>query len=141
MSANVCCEETLEIVLPIEPVSRREVIARLRARLEKLAERDLCLCETAGRLGIFCKGFRSFTDAEFRERVGGTVRARKGQPRQALEALVFLEHRKRQEATGARICCDVETTEHAFCAGWNRFGAATLERYHLALIGSPVRIS
>jgi hypothetical protein len=141
MNENVGCEETLEIVPSIEQVSRQEVIARLRARLEKLAENDHCLCETAGRLGIFCKGFRGLTDAELRERVGGIARTRRGQPRQALEAIAFLKHQMRQEASGARVCCDVEATEHAFCAGWNRFDAGTLQRYHLALIGSPVRIS
>ena len=137
---NAQLEETAEILLPLERVSRAEVIVRLRARLSKLAEPDHCVCETAGRLGIFCKGFRALPDADFRERFEGFAGKRKGQPRQALEALAGLDHWRRREAMGASICCDVETREPAICAGWNRFDAATLERYHRALIGTPVEI-
>jgi hypothetical protein len=134
-------ERTLQTIVPTEFVSRVEVIARLRKRLMNLAEHDHCVCETAGRLGIFCRGFKRLADAEFNERVAGIVRKRKGQPRQALEALAGLDHWRRRDAAGAWICCDVETKEHAVCAGWNRFDAATLERFHRALIGSPVQIS
>ena len=131
----------MEVIPSIERVSRTEVIARLRARLGKLAERDHCVCETAGRLGVFCKGFRRLSDPDFRQRFDSFVRRRKAQPRPAVEALVGLDHWKRTDAAGASICCDLETRQPTVCAGWNRFDAATLERYHLALVGSPVRIS
>lgn len=125
---------------PIEQVSRLKAIARLRGTLSSLAEHDHCVCETAGRLGIFCGGFKRLPDAEFNRRCDGIVRKRKGQPRQAVEALAGIDHWRRREAVGASICCNVETKEHAVCAGWNRFDAATLERFHLALIGSPIQI-
>lgn len=129
------------VEIEVERVSRFEVISRLRRRLRKLAEPDHCVCETAGRLGVFCKGFKRLPDAEFRERFEGVAGKRKGQPRQALEALAGLDHWRRQDAAGASICCDVETQEHVSCAGWNRFDSATLERFHLKLTGKRVRIA
>jgi len=141
MRANSQLEETAETVLPIEEASRSEVIARLRRKLSQLAQGDHCLCETAARLGIFCKGFKRFSDAEFNQRFGAIVRTHKRQPRQALEALAALDHWRRQEAAGAAICCDVETKEQVSCTGWNGFDARTLEGYHRKIIGTPVRIS
>ena len=125
----------------VEQASRLEVISRLRERLGKLSEPDHCVCETAGRLGIFCKGFKGLSDAEFRDRFGRLFRRRVGQPRQAIEALIGLDHWRRRDAGGARICCDVETGEPDVCAGWNRFDAASLERFHRKLTGKPVRIA
>jgi hypothetical protein len=42
--------------------------------------------------------------------------------------------------TGAAICCDLETREHAGCDGWNNFKNSQLEEFYLALVGNPVEI-
>jgi len=124
----------------IEHLSRPEAIARLRERLASFSDKDHCVCETVGRLGIFCGGFKRMPDAEFNKRFQWIAIRHRGEPRQSLEALAGLYHEARQETTGAAICCDVETKEHGGCDGWNQFDGEALERFHLALIGSPIKI-
>jgi hypothetical protein len=129
-----------EALLRIERLSRPDVIARLRETLKGYADVDHCLCTAVGRLGVFCKGFRGASDAELLSRFAWIARNYRGVPRQRLEELASLYHSGRQTATGAEICCDVETREHGGCDGWNQFDNAALEGFHLALIGSPVKV-
>lgn len=129
-----------EAVQAVEHLSRPEAIARLRERLSSFAGKDHCVCETVGRLGIFCGGFRKMPDKQFNERFQWIVARHRNEPRQSLEALASLYHEGRQEVTGATICCDVETKEHGGCDGWNQFDGDALERFHLALVGSPIKV-
>ena len=129
-----------ETLLTVPRLSRPEVIARLRTRLEELTRDRHCVCEVAGQLGIFCRGFAALSDAEFRERFDWLVRRFPAEPRSRLEELASLYHEGRREATGAEICCDVETRERIGCDGWNRFDNVRLSQFHLTLLGSPVRI-
>ncbi|HKB72590.1 MAG TPA: hypothetical protein VKH46_17295 [Thermoanaerobaculia bacterium] len=129
-----------ETMLPVEHLSRPEAIAHLREKLRTFADVDHCLCSAVGKLGIFCKGFAAASDAELKTRFAWIARTHPGAPREKLEELASLYHAGRQEATGAEICCDVETKEHGGCDGWNQFDNTALEGFHLALIGSPVKI-
>ena len=129
-----------ETILPVEHVSRPEAIARLREKLRTFSDVDHCLCSAVGRLGIFCKGFTGSIDAEIRTRFAWIARTHPGAPREKLEELASLYHAGRQEATGAEICCDIETREHGGCDGWNQFDNARLEEFHLALVGNPIKI-
>ena len=129
-----------ETIQKVEHLTRPQAIERLRERLRTFAEKDHCICETVGRLGVFCGGFKRLPEKEFTQRFQWIVRGHPNEPRQSLEALAGLYHEARQEVTGAAICCDVETKEHAGCDGWNQFDAESLERFHLALTGSPVKI-
>ncbi len=140
MSAMKADPSGKEEVLSIERLTRPEVIERLRERLKTFAVNEHCLCEAAGRLGIFCRGFQRLSDAEFRKRFDWLARRHPGSPRPALEELASLYHAGRQEATGAEICCDIETREHIGCDGWNTFDNEQLEQFHLALLGSPVQV-
>ena len=141
MSAKEPALPKTEEVLSIERISRPEAIDRLREKLRTFVVDENCLCEVAGRVGIFCRGFRRLSDAEFRQRFDWLARRRPGEPRKALEELASLYHEGRQEATGSEICCDIETREHIGCDGWNTFDNEQLEQFHLALVGSPVKIS
>lgn len=141
MASKEALPRTPEALLEIEHLSRPELIARLRQRLKTFTDEDHCLCAAVGRLGIFCGGFKALSDAQFRTRFDWLARRHPGEPRQALEELASLYHEGRMEATGAQICCDLETKEHVGCDGWNGFDNETLEQFHLALIGSPARIS
>jgi hypothetical protein len=129
-----------ETIVEIEHLSRPEAIARLRERLRSFSEKDHCVCETVGRLGVFCGGFKRLSDAEFNKKFQWIVVRHRNEPRQSLEALASLYHEGRQEATGAAICCDIETKEHGGCDGWNQFHGEALERFHLAMIGSPIKV-
>ena len=121
-------------------LSRPEAIERMRAMLKRLTTEDECLCSVAGRLGIFCKGFKQYSDEELKKRFDWIARRRPGATREALEELANLYYLGRAEVTGAPICCDLETREHAACDGWNRFTNKELEGFYLTLLGQPVSI-
>jgi len=124
----------------LESISRPEAIEILRSRLVELTDAEHCLCDVAGRLGIFCKGFPALSDPEFRRQFDWIARKRPDASRADLERLVSLYHGGREEVAGARLCCDVETREHCACDGWNAFDNQQLERFCRDLAGRDVRI-
>ena len=128
--------------LPVfeEHLSRPQAIERLRTVMKSLTDEENCMCTAAARLGILCGGLTGLTDAEFFRRFGWIARKRPGTPREELERVVSLYHCGRQQATGAEICCDVETREHAACDGWNTFDNRFLEEFYTKLTGHRARI-
>ena len=124
----------------IEHLSRPAAIQHFRKVMNALTDEANCMCAAATRLGIFCKGFGHLSDEDFRRRFHWIARKRPGAAREELERIVSLYHRGRQEATGAALCCDVETREHCACDGWNSFDNKTLEEYSRKLTGRDIRI-
>jgi hypothetical protein len=124
----------------VEHLSRPQAIERMRSMLKRLTDEEHCVCSVVGRLGIFCRGFKQYSDEELKQRFDWIARKRPGVAREKLEDLANLYYLGRDEATGAAICCDVETREHAGCDGWNRFKNAELEGFYRTLIGQPVII-
>jgi hypothetical protein len=123
-----------------QQLSRPQAIERMRAMLKRLTDEDQCLCAVVGRLGIFCKGFKQYSDAELKQRFDWIARKRPHATREQLEELANLYYIGRGEATGAAIACDFETREHAGCDGWNNFTNQELEGFYRTLVGQPVRI-
>jgi hypothetical protein len=133
-------EETMKNAPGTDHVSRPQAIERIRGALLARAGDEECACGVAARAGVFCQGFQSLPDADFRRRFDWIARPRPKATRPELEHLVSLYHLGRQEVRGAALCCDVETREHCACDGWNRFDNSTLEKFCLELTGRPVRI-
>jgi hypothetical protein len=129
-----------DTVVSPKKLSRPEAIARLRERLKALADEDSCVCKAVGELGIFCEGFKRLSDEQIRTQFDWIARRRPGTPREKLEELANLYHSGRKEATGAEICCDLETREHVACDGWNGFDNRRLEGFYLSLLGEVVQI-
>jgi hypothetical protein len=125
---------------PPELLSRPQAIERMRNMLQRLSDEEHCVCSVVGRLGIFCRGFKQYSDEELKRRFDWIARKRPGATRDALEELANLYYLGREEVTGAPICCDLETREHAGCDGWNRFTNAELEGFYRTLVGRPVQI-
>jgi len=123
-----------------ERLTRPEAIGRLREKLKTLAGSGECMCDVVGRLGVFCRGFARLPDREFRQQFDWIAKKRPGATREALEEIASAYHQARQEATGAVICCDLETREHVGCDGWNAFDNSRLEEVVRALLGQNVRI-
>jgi len=121
-------------------VSRPQAIERIREALLDRARDEECACGTAARLGVFCQGFSRLSHVELRGRFDWIARSRPKATREELTQLAGLYHLGRQEATGAALCCDVETREHCACDGWNRFDNQALEDFCLELTGKPVQI-
>jgi len=123
-----------------DQLSRPQAIERIRGALLARAGEEECACCVAARFGVFCRGFQSLSDRDFRRRFDWIARSRPQATRAELEHVASLYHLGRQEVTGAALCCDVETREHCVCDGWNRFDNATLEKFCLELTGRSVRI-
>lgn len=123
-----------------ERISRPQLLERLRGKLLALAGPDHCVCTVAGRLGLPCKGFAQFSDAEFRQRFAWIADRRPRATRRELEDAVNAFLLARQEVTGAVLACDVETREHDACGGWNTFDNAALEALYERVVGRPIRI-
>lgn len=119
-------------------LSRPQAIERIRESLKALTDDENCACAVAGRLNVFCGGFRALSDDEFRARFSWIASKRPGAPRRELEELVSLYHAGRQEVGHAALCCDVETREHCACDGWNAFDNRTLERFASELTAASV---
>ena len=124
----------------VHHLSRPAAIARLRERLKTLVPEGECLCLAVEKSGTFCRGFAREADGEFRSRFDWIAHRHADTPRQSLEEIAALYHQGRLEATGAEICCDVETRERAGCDGWNGFDNRQLEEFALELLGSPFHI-
>ena len=125
----------------IDLLSRPQAIDEIRRIVQALPQDDdRCACALASRYDIFCKGFKRYSDEEFRKRFDWIVRKRPGASREELEKLASLYHVGRQEVTGAAICCDVETREHCGCDGWNTFDNEAIEDFYQKLTGRQIRI-
>lgn len=121
-------------------LSRPQAVDRIRQMLKNLTHDDECACSTAARYGITCQGLSQLTDKDLRARYAWIASKRPKATREELEQLVTLYHIGRQTATGAEICCDVETREHCGCDGWNQFDNPTLERFYAEMSGEKIRI-
>jgi hypothetical protein len=124
----------------VETLSRPQALELLRRKLKSLTDEDHCMCVAAARAGVFCRGFGRLSDQEFRRRFDWIARKRPHASRSELEEIVNRYHLGRQEVTGAALCCDLETREHASCDGWNTFDNPTLEGFCQELLGRAIRI-
>jgi hypothetical protein len=124
----------------VPTLTRPEAIARLREKLKTYCDDEHCACSAAARFGLFCGGFKRFSDEELRNRFDWIVRTRPHVTREELERLVSLYHLSREEVRGAEVCCDVETREHCLCDGWNQFDNAALEKMYRSMTGREVAI-
>ena len=121
-------------------LSRPQAIERIRESLKALTDGEHCACAVAGRLNVFCGGFRALSDEKFRTRFSWISSKRPRASREELEDIVSLYHLGRQEIGQLSLCCDVETREHCACDGWNRFDTPALERFVYELTGASVRV-
>lgn len=133
-------ETQAQRTLEVDTLSRPQAIERIRGALLASARSEECACAVAARRGVFCRGFASLSDAQFRKRFDWIAAKRPKATRAELEELVSQYHLARQEVRGAALCCDVETREHCACDGWNRFDNRALEKFCLELTGRPVQI-
>ena len=117
-----------------ETLSRQSLIAALRIELSNRAD-GLSICSLAGEAGIFCRGFRRFSDAELRERFDWIARKRPGASREELERLGDAWQIARQEVLNVPVSCDVQSREHDLCNGWDDFTDHDLAAFYRELTG------
>jgi len=122
-------------------ISRPTLIRVLREELSRRANGEMSICRLAAQTGIFCKGFRRFTDDELRERFGWIAKKNPDAPREVLEEVADRWQLARQDVLGATTSCDVQQLEHDACGGWDDFSDADLARFLRELTGRTVEVS
>lgn len=120
-------------------MSRQSLIDALRRELSKRADGQ-SLCSLAAQHGIFCGGFKRFSDEELRERFAWLVRKRPQATRNDLEALGDAWQLARQEVDGLATSCDVQAREHDLCNGWDDFSDSELAAFYRQLTGVTVMV-
>ena len=123
-----------------EYISRPALIADLREELMRRAG-GMSICRLAAQTGIFCNGFRRYSDAELKERYAWISKKNPGVPRPELEAVADRWQLARQDVLGALTSCDVQQLEHDACGGWDDFKDDDLARFLLELTGRRVVVS
>jgi len=122
-------------------ISRPAVIAALRDELARRAGTDMSICKLASQTGVFCKGFRRFTDEELKERYAWIAEKSPDAPRAELEEVADRWQLARQDVLGAITSCDVQQLEHDSCGGWDDFSNEDLALFLRQLNGRNVTVS
>lgn len=121
-------------------ITRSEAIARLRREFLSLTDEEHCMCTVAAERGIFCRGFRQFTDDELRDRYWWIVRRRPAITREELELIANDWQLTQQEVKEAPLACDVQSRIHDTCRGWDDFTNEQLALAYRQLTGEAVSI-
>jgi hypothetical protein len=124
----------------MKTLTRQQAIDAIRHEILKLVDDEHSACEVAGRLGIFCRGFKHFSDTELEKKYDWIVKKRNVKSRAELEDLANRWQIARQFVQNKELSCDVQLVENDTCSGWNEFSNVTLEKYYLELVKEPVQI-
>ena len=115
--------------------SRASLIKALRTALARGANGEMSICKYAAEKGIFCSGFRRFSDQELRDRLDWIVKKNPNGSRAELEETADRWQMARQDVEGVPTACDVQQIEHDVCNGWDDFSDEELSRFLTALKG------
>lgn len=121
-------------------LTRTEAIGRLRDCLGKFADAETSVCKAAGDRGVFCRGFRQFSDAELKQRYSWIVEKRPGITRPELEQIANDWQLAQQEVYEMPIACDVQQKVRDTCKGWNDFSDEQLARFFYQMTGQEIAI-
>lgn len=122
-------------------ISRESAISRLRAALIRLVDDEHSICLVAAQKGIFCQGFRRYSDAQLEEKYRSILRATPGASRAAIEDLANRWQLSRQLFDEVPLACDAQQREHDTCHGWDEFTNEDLARFCLELLGQDVSVT
>jgi len=117
-------------------ISRSDLIVALRNELSHRAG-DMSICKLAAQTGIFCKGFRRYSDAELKEHYAWISKRNPDASREELEEIADRWQLAREDVLGAKTSCDVQQLEHDSCGGWDDFSDDDLAKFLRELTGGP----
>lgn len=121
-------------------IARPNLIVALREELSRRARGEMSICRLAAETGVFCKGFRRYTDDQLREHYPWIAKKNPDAPREELEAIADRWQLARQDVVGVKTSCDVQQLEHDACGGWDDFSNAELARFLFELTGRKVEV-
>lgn len=131
----------METPAPMPRVTRDEAIRRIRDVLVAMVDDDHSLCQVAAERGVFCHGFRRYSDMEFQQRYEWLVRRNPGLSRDQIEELANRWQLARQIVDEVPLSCDAQQLEHDICNGWDEFSNRDLEKYYRELTGTSVEVA
>lgn len=123
-----------------EFISRPTLIVALREELNRRANGEMSICKLASQTGVFCKGFRRYSNDELKEKYGWIVDRNPDASRGELEEIADRWQLARQDVLGATTSCDVQQLEHDSCGGWDDFSNEDLARFLRELTGRNVSV-
>jgi hypothetical protein len=118
--------------------TREEAIGRLRAGLLRFSDGQHSMCQIAAELGIFCFGFRRWSDVEFLRRWGTVIGRSTHLTRPQLEQIADLWQMTEQLRRRVPIACDAATIACGACRGWNQFSNRNLARHCADILSRDV---
>lgn len=119
---------------------RQEAIDRLREALRLLADDEHSMCQVAAQRGIFCLGFRRWSDSEFDRRFRSLLGRSTHLTRAQMEALANVWQLAEQLRCRVTLSCDARGANHGACRGWDEFSNSDLERYCNDILGRNIVI-
>jgi hypothetical protein len=110
--------------------TREQALARIREFLSEKRNNEETTCQTAARLGIFCRGYDKWTDRSLRELYPWLAKKLpKNAPREELLKLIVAWDNARALVHNVPTTCDAHAIDHDSCMGWDRFNNENLRRY------------
>ena len=122
-----------------ETWTRQEAISRLRVALRKLTDDEHPICQVAAERGIFCHGFRRWSDSEFDQRFRGALGRSTHLSREQMEDLANVWQLAEQIRRRVGFACDAQDGSGG-CRGWDEFSDADLARHCGEILGRRIRV-
>ena len=120
--------------------TRAEAIGKLREGLVKLTDDDHSLCQVASERGIFCHGFRRWSDREFDRRWRTAIGRSTYLTRAQMEEFANLWELAEQIRRNVTLACDAQCLERGVCRGWDEFSNADLSRFCSDVLGRNIEV-
>jgi hypothetical protein len=121
-----------ESVATTQRIHRDDAVARLRIRLIELTRPGQSTCQMAVERGVFCQGFRRYSNVELRALYGCLDPSK---ARTELESQANSWQLLRQAEHGTLTSCDAQWQSYESCHGWDDFSNDRLAEFCAELIG------
>jgi hypothetical protein len=119
---------------------REQAVSRLRASLLAMTDEEHSLCQVAAERGIFCRGFRRWSQSEFDRRWRKYLGRSTHLSREQMEEYANVWELAEQIRRRVSLACDAQTAARGPCRGWNEFSNADLARFCSDVLGENVEV-
>jgi hypothetical protein len=122
--------------------TREDALKRIRDFLLSRQREDETTCQTAARLGLFCRGYDQWSTEQLRKLYPWLAkRLPPTTPREELLKLIVAWDGARLLVHKTPITCDAKTLNHEGCLGFERFSNEQLKRMFPQLFGPDDEIT
>ena len=122
-------------------ITRTDAIRNLRRELMANTDAETSVCKVASDRGVFCNGFKRYSDTELRGRYDWIVAKNPLMSRAELERIANDWQLAQQEVNDLPFACDVQQRLHDTCRGWDDFSNEQLAKFYFQLTGQEIMIA